>query len=250
MKSISTEKEIYDHKKGRGKKEYGSWWDSEIYTYLQSPMNKNVQKLYQKHMKNKECLILGCSNGKNIKKFQDLPNKIVGIDISDSILEAKQKFPDSIFIKADAEKLPFDKNSFDVVLCEAILHHLDLETALKEIKRVLKKGGILLISYEPGLLNPVAYIGRRFFPSNIHSPQEKPFIPHRFRNILKEQGYKEIYFTYFYLWSNLLPIIGKHFKFKVSKSIIDISFRLENILKFTILKEFFWIFTGVYKVNE
>lgn len=51
---------------------------------------------------------------------------------------------------ADAEKLPFDDESFDLVLGHAILHHIpDLGQAFREFLRVLKPGGTLVFAGEP-----------------------------------------------------------------------------------------------------
>lgn len=51
---------------------------------------------------------------------------------------------------ADAETLPFDDASFDLVVGHAVIHHLpDLTTAFKELARVLRPGGRLLIAGEP-----------------------------------------------------------------------------------------------------
>ncbi len=51
---------------------------------------------------------------------------------------------------ADAERLPYDDASFDLVVGHAILHHLpEPEAALQEFKRVLKPGGELFLAGEP-----------------------------------------------------------------------------------------------------
>jgi SAM-dependent methyltransferase len=51
---------------------------------------------------------------------------------------------------ADAEALPFDDESFDLVLGHAVLHHLpDLDQAWREIHRVLRPGGIAVFAGEP-----------------------------------------------------------------------------------------------------
>lgn len=51
---------------------------------------------------------------------------------------------------ADAEALPFEDASFDLVLGHAVLHHLpDLEQAWREIHRVLRPGGVALFAGEP-----------------------------------------------------------------------------------------------------
>jgi SAM-dependent methyltransferase len=51
---------------------------------------------------------------------------------------------------ADAEALPFEDDSFDLVLGHAVLHHLpDLDQAWREIHRVLRPGGIAVFAGEP-----------------------------------------------------------------------------------------------------
>jgi SAM-dependent methyltransferase len=50
----------------------------------------------------------------------------------------------------DAERLPFDDASFDLVLGHAVLHHLpDLHQAFAEFRRVLRPGGTVLFAGEP-----------------------------------------------------------------------------------------------------
>lgn len=51
---------------------------------------------------------------------------------------------------ADAERLPYDDNEFDLVIGHAVVHHLpDLQSAFREFARVLKPGGRLVIAGEP-----------------------------------------------------------------------------------------------------
>jgi len=50
----------------------------------------------------------------------------------------------------DAERLPFEDASFDLVVGHAVLHHLpDLDQAFREFNRVLKPGGTLVFAGEP-----------------------------------------------------------------------------------------------------
>jgi ubiquinone/menaquinone biosynthesis C-methylase UbiE len=52
---------------------------------------------------------------------------------------------DLSFVKGDAQNLPFADNSFDVVTCQTVLIHLkDPKQALLEMKRVVKKEGIVI----------------------------------------------------------------------------------------------------------
>ncbi len=73
---------------------------------------------------------------------------ITGIDPDYESLEtAQRQYPSIQFLKMEAEKLLFDNNSFDVVSISMALHHLQkIKKALKEIKRVTREGGFIIIS--------------------------------------------------------------------------------------------------------
>jgi SAM-dependent methyltransferase len=67
-------------------------------------------------------------------------------------------------VSADAERLPFEDESFDLVLGHAVLHHLpDLPTAFAELARVLAPGGTLLFAGEPSRYGDrLARVPKRF----------------------------------------------------------------------------------------
>jgi ubiquinone/menaquinone biosynthesis C-methylase UbiE len=51
---------------------------------------------------------------------------------------------------ADAESIPYDDDTFDLVVGHAVLHHIpDLDVAMREILRVLKPGGRFVFAGEP-----------------------------------------------------------------------------------------------------
>ncbi|HVK23461.1 MAG TPA: class I SAM-dependent methyltransferase [Actinokineospora sp.] len=51
---------------------------------------------------------------------------------------------------ADAERIPYEDNSFDLVIGHAVLHHIpDIPAAFREIQRVLKPGGRFVFAGEP-----------------------------------------------------------------------------------------------------
>ena len=54
------------------------------------------------------------------------------------------------YVPCEVTRLPFDDNTFDVVCCNSVLHHIeDLNGGLREINRVLKKDGVFYASGEP-----------------------------------------------------------------------------------------------------
>jgi SAM-dependent methyltransferase len=76
-------------------------------------------------------------------------------DISPGMLEtlrdnAQRLELDVDTVRTDAEALPFEDDSFDLVLGHAVLHHLPhLDRAFSEFHRVLKPGGVVFFAGEP-----------------------------------------------------------------------------------------------------
>jgi ubiquinone/menaquinone biosynthesis C-methylase UbiE len=76
-------------------------------------------------------------------------------DISPGMLETLRENAESLGLEvrtevADAERLPFADDSFDLVLGHAVLHHIpDLPRAFAEFQRVLAPGGTVLFAGEP-----------------------------------------------------------------------------------------------------
>jgi SAM-dependent methyltransferase len=80
---------------------------------------------------------------------------VVATDISPEMLSTLAKTAARLEVSAetrvtDAETLPFEDESFDLVFGHAVLHHLpDLDRALSEFHRVLRPGGALAFCGEP-----------------------------------------------------------------------------------------------------
>jgi ubiquinone/menaquinone biosynthesis C-methylase UbiE len=96
-------------------------------------------------------LDLGCGNGRWYPVFKEKKVDYFGVDNSEKLIEiAKENFPDAKFFVGDALNLPFSDNFFDKVYSIALLHHIPSEDfrikVLKEAKRVLKSGGILILT--------------------------------------------------------------------------------------------------------
>ncbi len=105
-------------------------------------------------------LDVGCGNG---NLFTFLPKgkyELFGVDFAESMIEEARKNtgPEASYLVADAEDLPFARDVFDIVVCNASFHHyVHPDAALSEMRRVLKEGGKLLLGdpYPPALLRPV-----------------------------------------------------------------------------------------------
>lgn len=93
-------------------------------------------------------LDVGCGSGGITKSLkQSFPDfTFSGCDISKSAIYKANQEPEGIgFSVANAQKLPYKNNEFDVVIMDSVLDHLEKpEKAVKEAFRVLKRKGIYL----------------------------------------------------------------------------------------------------------
>jgi SAM-dependent methyltransferase len=106
------------------------------------------------------------------------PESLVCINISQRELDqgiaaARHTRLQPSFRLMDAHRLAFPDRHFDVVFGISILHHLELETALRELRRVLKPGGLALFA-EPLDNNPLAWLARWLTP-RARTEDERPF---------------------------------------------------------------------------
>ena len=133
------------------------------------PMYENMVKEISKS-KSGKILDVGCGNGNLFEMLPDEKYELTGVDFSENmIIEAKDKCNDKAsFLVADAEKLPFDNDTFDIIVCNASFHHyIHPDIVLAEMQRVLKEGGKLLIGdpYVPTLVRPMMNLLTKFSPN-------------------------------------------------------------------------------------
>jgi len=93
----------------------------------------------------------GCGNGRLLELLKDKNINYIGVDVSDKLIElAKKRYPENRFLVADNLNLPFPDSNFDKAFSIAVLHHIPSaelrKKALLELKRVLKPGGILILT--------------------------------------------------------------------------------------------------------
>lgn len=149
----------------------------------------------------KSLLEVGCGEGHFSLQFARLGARVTATDISPESIKFLQANADQEDLTdltayvSNAEALDFPGESFDIVFGSAILHHLELSTAVPEICRVLKKGG-KAIFVEPLGHNPLINLYRIFTPS-LRTPDEHPIVMNDFR--LFKQYVGKVYFRAFYL---------------------------------------------------
>jgi SAM-dependent methyltransferase len=140
-----------------------------------------------------DVLDAGCGTGYGMAMLAAAgADSVSGVDIDpEAVAGARSRCGDSVEVReADIRSLPFEAGSFDLVVCwETIEHVEEGERAIAEFHRVLRPGGVLLISspnpavYPPGNEHHVheypprelaALVGERF--ANVHRHRQHPWL--------------------------------------------------------------------------
>jgi ubiquinone/menaquinone biosynthesis C-methylase UbiE len=110
------------------------------------------------------------------------------------IAKANSSAPNVRYEVQNACELNYPDAVFESVVGNSVLHHLEIEAALREIYRVLKLGGSVYFT-EPNMLNPqiaiqknVPWIKRKLGDS----PDETAFFRWPLRRVLEQTGYRDI----------------------------------------------------------
>ena len=127
--------------------------------------NEFVNNYLTENCLGKRVLDYCCGNGETTIYLAKRGAEAIGIDISDtSISNAKKSIhKNASFFVMDAENLNFEDNYFDIIVCNGVLHHLDINKAYMELSRVLKPDGIVICD-EPLAYNPIFQLYRKLTP--------------------------------------------------------------------------------------
>jgi len=96
------------------------------------------------------CIDIGAGTG-NLTRFELRHyNKVVATDISVNMLKKIRRNDNLNTVRCDAEHLPFREEVATLISMFSVLHHLyDPSSAIREMLRCLRKGGVLYIDHEP-----------------------------------------------------------------------------------------------------
>lgn len=147
-------------------------------------------------VRGKTVLEYGCGDGLNTVVLANRGAKIIALDISSELIAVAKKRLElngcetARFLIASAHKLPLPDESVDIVFGMAILHHLDLKLASREIQRVLKKGGRGIFK-EPLRNSKLLARLRQFFPTHGDvSPFERPLTKREIKDFASTFRYR------------------------------------------------------------
>jgi 2-polyprenyl-3-methyl-5-hydroxy-6-metoxy-1,4-benzoquinol methylase len=148
----------------------------------------------------KRVLELGCGTGLYTQQLAPSCGELVAVDISEALLkQARAKAPAKhvTFVRQNLEEICPEEigRGFQAVFGCSVLHHLDLDQTLPQLKGILTPGAELAFS-EPNLLNPqVRLMFSRFEWARRKwavSDTEMAFYPWELRSIFTRHGFEVV----------------------------------------------------------
>ncbi len=228
---------------------------------------KNYEMIKKLKLKSgMKVLDAGCGSGILLNQLYELFKiKGFGVDISDVAINSGNKMSNKNIIlkKGKLEKLPFKNNFFDVVISFDVLEHIkDKEKVLKELIRVLKPGGkILLYAISKRDFLTWHFILRFLTFNKLGVDNEgghfrEYFVePYEVKNFLKNNNFKNVKLKFFH---SFFTLIIDEFLFKIqknnkntktNKTVVDIKFKIGLIyFCMRILLSVFEIFELPWKI--
>jgi SAM-dependent methyltransferase len=119
------------------------WWYGTLHRLIFQTLETELPD-----WREKEILDVGCGTGAILQRLGN-PEKNVGVDLAEEAISfCRQRGLDNVQ-HGDICALPFGDVSFDAVICSSVLYHQwvgDVVAAVREMRRVLRPGGLLLVN--------------------------------------------------------------------------------------------------------
>jgi SAM-dependent methyltransferase len=127
--------------------EFSNWYEKHRHEGYHAMIDRLETDLVLPYARGKNVLEVGCGTGLILRQVAAVSESAVGIDISPGMLEkARERGLD--VREADVIRLPFEDEAFDVVYSFKVLAHVERsQDALREMIRVTKPGGTLVLEY-------------------------------------------------------------------------------------------------------
>jgi SAM-dependent methyltransferase len=134
-------------------------------------------------LRGRRVLDYGCGHGMAAVVMARAGATVSAIDLSPGYVVEARRRAEANRVEVDCvvgrcEELPFADHSFDAVWGNAVLHHLDLDRAARELDRVMKPGAVAVFC-EPWGGNPLLALARRLlpYPGKERTRDERPLRP-------------------------------------------------------------------------
>jgi 2-polyprenyl-3-methyl-5-hydroxy-6-metoxy-1,4-benzoquinol methylase len=177
-------------------------------------------------IRGKRVLDMGCGYGfRTVGIAKKGAHHVIGIDednirIREGQLFAKENQIGNIeFAVMDAGHTEFDDESFDVIIADEMIHHVDnLPGLIKEMHRILKGGGVTIISDHNRLSIPSELIRTIYFKKE----KERVFTAEEIRHLLISMQFKDI------RYNHIIMTMPFH---NMSRFLMQINYAIEYVIE-------------------
>jgi len=181
-----------------------TWSDKKQIDYLEKGplrhLHRRRMNFINRHLENllpafpdATCMDLGCGDGLFLKDFFSKGRmELIGCDADlVRLLRAREFSRNTPLVCAFADKAPFRSNVFDILILHHVLEHIeDDNKAMRECRRLLKKGGILILGV-PNEDSPNGRLSRFLHPKLYRTGEHVNFYSEdKILNLLKSLNFK------------------------------------------------------------
>lgn len=160
-----------------------------------------------------QVLEIGVGMGADHTRFaQAAPARLIGLDLTPRAVTLTREGAASLGLEADvcvcdAEQLAFPDGAFDLVYSWGVLHHSpDTQVAIREVRRVLRPGGVarIMVYHRASIVGAILWVryglgtGRPMmclndiYAMHLESPGTKAYVPNRAKAMLREAGFSSV----------------------------------------------------------
>ena len=106
-------------------------------------------EILKRYLNNEIAVIvdIGCGTGNSTEICTDYADKVIGIEPSEDMLKKAREKENSklTFLKGYGNNTGLESNIADIVICSQAFHWMEPDSKIKEVSRILKKGGIFAV---------------------------------------------------------------------------------------------------------
>lgn len=156
------------------------------------------------NLKGKRVLELGCGAGEASVYLAKQGAQVTATDLSSEMLfvveKVAKKHGVSVTTKqSTSDRINSEDQAYDVVYAANLLHHVNIEETLREVRRILKKGG-KFVCWDPLAHNPAINVYRKL-ATNVRTDDEHPLTMSDLKLFQKYFSKTETHMTWFFtLW--------------------------------------------------
>ena len=167
---------------------WASTYDRFLFQFWMKKFHVPVLKELLLNQKTK-VLDISCGTGELLKKLEGKA-ELHGIDLSQEMLsKARAKLSQNVKLrKADVHDLPFKDIFFDYVIStEAFHHYYDQQKAVREMARIIKSGGKVIVVDINFFLKPIHWLFKKLEPGHVKINSRKEM-----KQLFQQAGLKDI----------------------------------------------------------